>query len=762
MRKYTILFFLFLITPTSFWQCTPENPSPEIKSIEDIAPEGGNENRPEPLPELVAEPTPFEPTVPDGPHEVDTLKVDFTFPPNRYTGDVKAVIGTAQSQGPAIAKLEISIQNNVTGLYWDGKAFAELDAAWNDLPQKDSFHFDTSTIPFQEGGYTAYIRASDEQKGYKVFPLGWISGLPWNYLANNSPWRYLSGPLDGEFFVQGQRGIVYRVREKGAFRIPLGIGPIFATYPFQDPKLMLMAGAQGKIWRTTDGGTIWQALDHKLQKLSDIQSLSASKDEKIIIAGAQQGRIYRSDDSGETWSAQSETRGENIRHVCRIADQQWVALSDQGAGSAIYRSDAGGNNWSSVTLPITDRRFFGMYCAEQDKIILLVGDEGKILRSEDSGATWTDQSDISITTDLRGVWRDSNKTWWLVGASSLVLSSSDGKAFQTVSGPTADSPTLWDIRLEADGKKGFAWGELGTWWSTEDAGKTWKPLLQPIGPQQKRFNQAKFPLGPRYGFAISEAGIFATEDAGQTWQEKHKGGPYYGSWMKDNQVGIFVGSEICRTEDAGTQWNCQPLGVDGPLYSVSFSNETNGCAVGAKGALLCSSDAGRSWQQGILSSGETMRQIFFINQETAYIVGDKGNVFRSKDNGKNWLPVKIDLAKDHDLYSVSFPLNDDVGYIGGSGGLLLKTEDFGTTWTAVDLKTTEDVRFIHFPLNLSEGYLLVGAYDIYHTDDGGKTWNKLPSLSTIPLLHLNFSQSTKLGFATGEDGTILLTRDGFQ
>ncbi len=213
---------------------------------------------------------------------------------------------------------------------------------------------------------------------------------------------------------------------------------------------------------------------------------------------------------------------------------------------------------------------------------------GAILRSEDAGETWTDQSDsTSITTDLRGIWRDQAGRWLAVGAQASVLESSDGKMWRTLSGPQANGPTLHDLRLLPDAKQGFAWGEQGTWWGTDDGGKTWKPVVTPNGETDEIFYAARFPQSPRVGFVVGEKSILSTEDAGLTWKTLRTDGPYYSLSFRDNFNGVVVGKQICRTEDSGKNWLCQPLGVDGPMYSVAFSNAETGCAVGAKGALLC-------------------------------------------------------------------------------------------------------------------------------------------------------------------------------
>gem|GEM_PF-5123550 len=760
MQRSRMLFYCFLLLLPTFWRCTPET---STEKTQEATPEAQAEPQTEPLPEWVEDSGPIEFIPPEGPHEVDTLTPLITFPPIRYVGDVKAIQGTAKSTADPIDHLALAIQDNTSLLYWDGTAFSQQDAKWIPLPEKDSFSFDTRAIPFQAGnGYTAYLRATNTTKGYATQPQSWRSGTPWTYARNRSPWRYLSGPIDGEFTIQGQQGIAYRVREKGAYQTPLGIGPIFASHRFQDQRTQIMLGAQGQIWRTTDDGIRWQKLAADKSPTTDIEAISVSIDEKILIAGGAQGRLYRSDDSGESWRAVGGPRGERIRQICRVDAKRWLALSDQPTGSVIYRSDEGGNNWTAITLPITDRRFYGMFCAEQQKQAVLVGDAGAILFSEQAGETWTDQSNTSITTDLRGIWRDQTGRWLAVGAKALVLESSDGKIWKALSGPQTDGPTLHDLRLQQDTKQGFVWGEQATWWKTEDGGKTWKPVVVPNGESNETFYATRFPQSPRVGFVVGEKSILSTEDAGLTWKTLRTDGPYYSLAFRDNFNGVVVGHQICRTEDGGKAWVCQPLGVDGPMYSVAFSNAEAGCAVGAKGALLCTTDGGRSWSQGILPTGETMRQIYFLNQETGYIAGDKASLFRSKDNGKTWLPATVTGIAGQDILSVSFPLSEDIGYIGGSGGLFLKTEDAGSTWTAIDLKTTQPIRLVYFPIGLTDGYVLAGETQLYRTEDSGQTWLPLPTLSTLPLHRLDFSQSARLGFAVGSDGTILLTRNGFE
>ncbi len=314
-RAWILLLCLFFVSPV-FWRCTPETPS---ETVEEMASETPPETLPEPLPELVVDSGPIEFIPPDGPHEVDSLAIQITFPPIRHVGDVKAIQGTAKSTADPIDNLTLAIQDNTSLLYWDGMAFSQPEPKWLPLPDKDSFSFDTRSFPFRAGNaYTAYVRATNTTKGYATQPLSWRSGIPWTYARNRSPWRYLGGPVDGEFSIQGHQGIAYRVRDKGAYQTPLGIGPIFASHHFQDQRKQVMLGSQGQIWRTTDEGIHWQKLAAEKSPTTDLYAVSASSDETILIAGGAQGRLYRSDDSGETWRALGDPRGERIRQICRI------------------------------------------------------------------------------------------------------------------------------------------------------------------------------------------------------------------------------------------------------------------------------------------------------------------------------------------------------------------------------------------------------------------------------------------------------------
>jgi photosystem II stability/assembly factor-like uncharacterized protein len=135
--------------------------------------------------------------------------------------------------------------------------------------------------------------------------------------------------------------------------------------------------------------------------------------------------------------------------------------------------------------------------------------------------------------------------------------------------------------------------------------------------------------------------------------------------------------------------------------------------------------------------------LFFIDRDHGWIVGDRGLVLRTQDGGQSWQPVtlRVDQAEpqappiDCRLESVFF-VSPTHGWIAGgyvnpcattSTGVLFATVDGGNTWKPLPGVALPRIRKVKFTTPL-EG-LAVGDGNalkptgIFYTRDGGRSWS---------------------------------------
>ncbi len=200
-----------------------------------------------------------------------------------------------------------------------------------------------------------------------------------------------------------QDGAIYAARQSGLYRInapgeaqslfdawlPDQAAPALALAVDDEGGLML-AGIQGGVARSTDGGANWEAIP--LRSPAPLVTCLAAAPEiatgGCVLAGTFEDGIFRSTDGGATWLAVSHGLFDHSIYALALSPrfaEEGVAYA--GTGSGIYASDNGGRLWRDVTMPAGDETVLSLALAESGA--LYAGTEAHgMLRSSDAGDTW--------------------------------------------------------------------------------------------------------------------------------------------------------------------------------------------------------------------------------------------------------------------------------------------------------------------------------------------------------------------------------------
>ena len=167
--------------------------------------------------------------------------------------------------------------------------------------------------------------------------------------------------------------------------------------------------------------------------------------------------------------------------TARLAKESLLLGIHGRAGIAIAVGERGhilltnnqGKNWIQKQSP-TRRTLNSVYLLDQ-KTIWIVGHQSTVLRSQDSGESWTK---IKVLNDPETSFLD----LLFVDSSRGFIVGSYGKFFSTIDGGNTwienkqeDDPHFYQITSAANG---FLWliGEFGTVWKSNNQGKSWKSL----------------------------------------------------------------------------------------------------------------------------------------------------------------------------------------------------------------------------------------------------------------------------------------------
>lgn len=295
----------------------------------------------------------------------------------------------------------------------------------------------------------------------------------------------------------------------------------------------------------------------------------------------------------------------------------------------------------------------------------------------------------------------------------------------------------------------------GDLWYTKNGGRNWERT--PATAVGGKFHTASF-INERKGWAVGEGGtIWRSDDGGVSWgriSKLEKDGT--GDWFMYADEIRFIDElngwlaetfGIWRTTDGGANWKrvlaIGDPGVTGQPANVAFLNSSQALVGSSDGKVYRTDDAGTHWQiQELIDKGD-FRGISFVTQERGWLNGYGPSewgfaLYSTEDGGKNWraFPVK---NRGISIHAIQFTSKSEGWAVGvlprresdlAPKGLVMHTRDGGESWEEVLLSGAEEsFEQIHFADNL-HGWLLARE-NVYRTEDGGKTWRVVLKISRV-------------------------------
>ena len=347
-------------------------------------------------------------------------------------------------------------------------------------------------------------------------------------------------------------------------------------------------------------------------------------------------------------------RAEPARRNGRIALQLGVALfaivgfiaSSQGDTTRFHMLPALQTDIDTVNL-ILD-------AATDGRRILIAGEQGHILYSDDNGASWA-HAQVPVSLALTAVTFSSASNAWVAAHDGVLLRSTDhGQSWQT-------NLTGVDIaRLSADAAQ------------------------KKVDRLEAEISQAAPDALEDLEWALDDA-LFALEDAAAAIDEGVTM-PLLDVWFENERIGYALGAYgiLLQTSDAGSTWHLISERLDNPdnyhLYAITRSVSGTLLVAGEAGTILRSRDHGETWDR----PASPYQGSFFGSVAThdggLLVFGLRGNVFRSTDDGDTWSTV---VTNDQRSLLSGMTRNDGAIVLVGSAGAVLTSADHGATFVKV-------------------------------------------------------------------------------
>lgn len=284
------------------------------------------------------------------------------------------------------------------------------------------------------------------------------------------------------------------------------------------------------------------------------------------------------------------------------------------------------------------------------------------------------------------------------------------------------------------------------------------------------------------GWAVGDRGvIWYTNDGGRTWQQQtsHVTERLRSVFFLDERRGWAVGGGIqpathasrgtvLRTLDGGKTWTKVPQLVVPMLTRVRFFDAQQGVALGVgeasfPGGAFYTTDGGRSWQPVATDEHGDWLAGDFLDPHTGAVAGTAGRLATVTEGRLTASPLsRLDSRTLRGLRLVA-PTG---GWLVGDGGLVMTTHDAGRSWqtppTELPEFVAENFDFQAVAVRASNVWVAGSpGSQVFHSPDGGHTWDSFATGQTVPLRAMSFVDE-RTGWAVGDLGTILATRDGGQ
>jgi photosystem II stability/assembly factor-like uncharacterized protein len=444
------------------------------------------------------------------------------------------------------------------------------------------------------------------------------------------------------------------------------------------PNTVYVASSNG-VQKSTDGGNTWAALG---QKSGFVMSMAVDpKNRSTIYIGSLGGQFYRSSDDGKTWvSAGAGLPSKTILAIAVDPISGTVYAAPENSG--VYRSTDSGQSWLQMdTSFLAGAQITSITINPAAKVMYAVSNGAGVFVSFDSGGHWQALNQGLSTPIVSQISFDPQQpatTYAATLGGGLYKSINAGALWQQASNGITQHVTVVTPDPAVQNSV-FAGTDAGVFQST-DAGQTWSQIVTGLPATSVADIQFDLSQSGTIYVATASAGIFKSTDHGKTWFVINQGVPL-GSTARSLALGAIpgelylglLGNGLIRSTDGGGSWSggASPQAINPFVLSVAVDpqNAANVYA-GTSSGVLKSINGGIDWSPAGAALGNNSVLVLTIDpvaSSTVY-VGTAGGVYVSDDGGQTWVAL-FDGMFHHIITSVAIDkINHKIIYAGTEGG----------------------------------------------------------------------------------------------
>ena len=426
------------------------------------------------------------------------------------------------------------------------------------------------------------------------------------------------------------------------------------------------------IYRSTDGGLTWKAINDGLTNLNITDIKIDPFDPSNVYAATYGGGVFKTTTKGKLgWQCISDSLREKYILTLELSqtDSQTIYV---GTRRGIFKSENGGSSWQDMNSPIFKNKFVRSLLVSFSGDTLLMGTDNGLCRTLDGGRQW---EEVDENLDIKAI--------------HSMVKGYDGSIY---------------CGTPEGVYRSYNWG--GTW--------TKMPLeMQALSVNDMAFDTIMTP--PHIWIGTDGAGLYLGSDSEDHWQAYHVADGFNNIMnciARDSLIIAnvivpdslkYAKSRLFKGRIAESDWTdiSAPIADKDFFTSIAINpqNEQEYFAGTNKSLIFKTRIGGLRWEQksnGILN-GESFFSILKIFPKDTNIVFASANFrksglygfYRSEDGGDNWVPRYFGLP-------VHFIANE----------------------LAIHPRAADTL------------FLAMGPYLIYSSFNGGLTWH--PSFNGIP------------------------------
>ncbi len=555
----------------------------------------------------------------------------------------------------------------------------------------------------------------------------------------------------------------------------------------KNPAIWYVATAHGGVWKTTSGGTTWEAMlqDQGLMSFGDV-TMSQQNPDLVWAGGGESNNrqstswgsgVWKSTDGGKTWTNMGLRES---KHIHRIVidptnnDIVFVAatgpLFGPGGERGIYKTTDGGRSWrrvlagdddtggNDIVMAANNPRvlFASMYQRRRSECCFNGGGTGSgLFKSVDGGETWARVEGGYPSGELGRIAVDISR-------------SNPNIVYSLIEAPAGNTPAGASMASNAPTSN-----QINGLWRSDDGGATWT-RANSLNPRPMYFS--KIAIDPTNAEVVYYAGVglHMTLDGGKTVETDAAMVTHddiHTIWVNpSNPQHLIIGNDggMAVSFDQAKSWQFVPNLPVGLFYHVSYDMSTpfNICGGMQDNYNWCGPSRSR-FSRGIqnydwfqILGGDGFHAIPDLRDPNiVYTESQNGNMIRrnivtgeSKSIRPNANTVSpAPAAGETYRFQWDAPMllsPHDPGTMYVAGNRVFRSTDRGDSWTVVSPDLTTNAN--------RDSIVTMGkaGRDIrIATHDGISQWPALVSLAESP------AQRGVL-WAGSDDGVVSVTRDG--